>query len=289
MDAAIIAEAKSQTDQEYFAAERQLAQAQYEQDIQDANGNAAAIAKAERGLSDKLIQIKLDELDKRQQIGDAVFGAANNLFGGLAELVGKETALGKALFLFQQAAAIGQIIFNTAIANSKAVAQFPVTLGMPWVAINTASAVGSIASVVGQTIAGFSGGGYTGGTKKNKPAGIVHEGEWVASQDMVNNPFTGPIIANLEAMRTNPVTVTQAAVQASKSNQSSGSASTTSGHPELVSGSNTIMQSTSSPGMTNDIALKLIDVLENWDPAISIELLERRQNLYNKVTKGGLK
>jgi len=222
MDAAIIAEAKSQTDQEYFAAERQLAQAQYEQDIQDANGNAAAIAKAERGLSDKLIQIKLDELDKRQQIGDAVFGAANNLFGGLSELAGKESALGKALFLFQQAAAIGQIIFNTAIANSKAVAQFPLTLGMPWVAINTASAVGSIASVVAQSIAGFSGGGYTGGTKKNKPAGIVHEGEWVASQDMVNDPFTGPIIANLEDMRNNPVTVTQAAVQASKSNRSSG-------------------------------------------------------------------
>jgi len=36
----------------------------------------------------------------------------------LAELAGKETALGKALFLFQQAAAIGQVVFNTEVAVS---------------------------------------------------------------------------------------------------------------------------------------------------------------------------
>ncbi|MBA4411159.1 MAG: phage tail tape measure protein [Odoribacter sp.] len=123
MDAALIREAKATTDEEDFAAQRDIAQAQYQQDLIDANSNAVKIAQAERSLSDKLVQIKQDELSKKQEIGDAVFSAANSLFGGLAELAGKETAMGKALFLFQQAAAIGQVIFNTAIANAKAVAE----------------------------------------------------------------------------------------------------------------------------------------------------------------------
>lgn len=78
MDAALIREAKSATDQEYFAAQRDLAQAQYQQDLIDANENAAKIATAERSLSDKLIQIKLDELSRKQEINDAVFSAGSS-------------------------------------------------------------------------------------------------------------------------------------------------------------------------------------------------------------------
>jgi len=75
--------------------------------------------------------------------------------GVLSEVVGQETALGKALFLMQQAAAIGQVVFQTAIANAKAVAASPLTAGQPWVGINTASAAVSIASIVAQSIAKF--------------------------------------------------------------------------------------------------------------------------------------
>jgi len=222
MDAAIIDQAKAATDEEKYAAERELAQAQYDQDIQDANGNAAKIAQAERGLSDRLIQIKLDELDRRQQIGDAVFGAANTLFGALVDLAGKETALGKALFLFQQTAAIGQIIFNTGIANAKALAASPLTFGQPWVTINTITGAASIAAVVAQSIAGFSGGGYTGSGNKNEVAGQVHKDEYVVPSKVLNSPLGAALVANLEDMRTNPVMVTQAAVQASRSNRNSG-------------------------------------------------------------------
>jgi len=288
MDAAIIAEAKSGTDAEYFAAQRQLAQAQYEQEIQDANGNAAKIAQAERGLSEKLIQIKLDELDKRQQIGDAVFGAANNLFGGLSELAGKESALGKALFLFQQAAAIGQIIFNTAIANSKAVAQFPITLGQPWVTINTASAVGSIASVVAQSIKGFAGGGFTDGDRIYR-AGEKGK-EWISPNWMIDNPVTGPIIANLEDMRKNPVTVTQAAVQASKRNGSQGGDSTSSSDPELVPGSNPIAP-TAAATMSDESLIrweKIADRFESMEFNFNFtefEKIQKRRALREKQSK----
>lgn len=206
MDAALFDEAKAQTDQERWTAQREIAQAQYDEEVTAANGNKTKIAQAERKLSNQLVQIKLDELDKRQQIGDAILGAANNAFGQLAEIVGKETALGKALFLFQQASAIGQIVFNTAIANAKALALSPLTAGMPWTAINTASAAVSIAAVVAQTIQGFKGkadGGFTEPGGKYEPAGIVHKGEYVIPQEGVNNPALRPYINMFEMARRN--------------------------------------------------------------------------------------
>ena len=139
-------------DKQKWEAERTLARTQYLQELKDSKGQSNKVQKAEKKLSDQLLKIKMEELIARQTIGDKVFEGADNIFGGLAELAGKETALGKAAFLFQPAAAIGQIIFNTAIANSKAAALFPLTGGMPWVGINTAAAAISIALVVKQAI-----------------------------------------------------------------------------------------------------------------------------------------
>jgi hypothetical protein len=217
MDKAIIDMAKAQWDEDRWAAEKELAQAQYEQELLAADGHAASIAQAERNLSDRLIAIKTDELNKRQAIGDAIFGAANNMFGALVDLVGKETALGKALYLFQQAAAIGQIVFNTAIANAKAVAASPLTFGQPWVTLNSISAAANIAGVVAQTIGSFTGsgkkgkskskgfaaGGYTGDGDRYEPAGIVHKGEYVIPREGVNNPRLQPFINIFEMARRN--------------------------------------------------------------------------------------
>jgi len=252
MDAALIHEAKAQGDQERWAAERELAQAQYNQDLIDAKGNAVLIAQAERRLSDTLIQIKIDELNRRQEIGDAIFGAANTLFGSLVELAGKESAIGKALFLAQQAAAIAQIIFNTAIANAKAVAASPLTFGQPWVTLNTVSAGVSIAAVVAQTIKGFATGGYTGPGGKYEPAGVVHKGEWVATASMVNDPFTGSIIAGLENLRQTRYTPTGGAIQASQSNRSYSS----SGYASNSSAAPVIPNSFQDPNQMDNITAK---------------------------------
>jgi hypothetical protein len=295
MDAALIREAKSTTDQEDFAAQQDLARANYQQELIDAQGNAAKIATAERRLSDQLIQIKLDELSKKQEIGDAVFSAANSLFGGLAELAGKETALGKALFLFQQAAAIGQVIFNTAIANAKAVAQFPLTLGMPWVAINTAMAVGSIASIVAQSIANFSQpkgffeGGYTGQGGKNEPAGVVHKGEYVIPADMLRNPQIAQMVSGLENIRQSRYGITPQAYQTTtRPGFASGGYTTQIQKPVKVK----IKKDKNDGSMSNETALALIesiDKLHSWNPSISIESYERKRDDWKKTTTGGLR
>ena len=66
----------------------------------------------------------------------------------LGQIAGKNKGLAIAGVVISQAAAIGQIISQTAIANAKSVAASPLTAGMPWVAINTISAGLSIASTI---------------------------------------------------------------------------------------------------------------------------------------------
>lgn len=298
MDAALIREAKSTTDEEDFAAQRDIAQAQYQQDYLDADGNRAKIVVAERALKDQLIQIKLDELSKKQEIGDAVFSSANSLFGGLAELAGKETTLGKALFLFQQAAAIGQVIFNTAIANAQAVAAFPITFGMPWVAINTASAIGSIASIVAQSIAnfsqpkGFSEGGYTGPGGKHEVAGIVHKEEYVIPADLLRNPQIASMAAGIERTRTAKHTITSGAYKASKTRGFAvGGYTSDLSNREGGQKSNS-STSENAANQQNEVLAQLanaIGELKAWKPSISIESYERKREQYNKTTNSGLK
>lgn len=70
-------------------------------------------------------------------------------FGAMLQMVGgniKELAI--AGIILEKVAAISQIISNTGEANAKAVATSPLTFGQPWVAVNTASAAFSIASVI---------------------------------------------------------------------------------------------------------------------------------------------
>jgi len=217
MDQAVYNLASSQTDEEKWSAQKELAEAAYAQEVASAKGNAAMMAQAERKLSDTIVSIKTEELDKRQQIGDAILGAATDGFGVLSDLIGQESALGKAFFLLQQASAIGQIVFNTAVANAKAVAFSPITAGQPWVTINTASAAVSIAGVIAKAIGsfntpsntpaskepGYSTGGYTGPGGKYEPAGIVHKDEYIIPQEGVKNPRLQPFIRLFEQARKN--------------------------------------------------------------------------------------
>lgn len=53
---------------------------------------------------------------------------------------------------------------------------------------------------------GYASGGFTPDGDKDEPVGIVHAGEWVASQKLVKSPKTRPIIEALEyAQRTNTI------------------------------------------------------------------------------------
>ena len=92
--------------------------------------------------------IDMAELESRAELQTAYLDLASGFGSFLKEIAGKNKKLAIAGVIVEQAAAIGKIIVNTGIANAKAVAASPLTGGLPWVAINTATAALSIASSV---------------------------------------------------------------------------------------------------------------------------------------------
>jgi hypothetical protein len=67
--------------------------------------------------------------------------------------------------------------------------------------IGTIAAIAGIALIIGLLSKGFADGGFTAPGGRNQVAGIVHAGEWVAPQWMVNSPSFGATIASLERGR----------------------------------------------------------------------------------------
>jgi hypothetical protein len=69
----------------------------------------------------------------------------------ISTLAGENKKAQIAGLLIEKAASIATIISNTAGANAKSVLASPLTAGQPWVGINTASAVFSVAKVIAET------------------------------------------------------------------------------------------------------------------------------------------
>lgn len=96
------------------------------------------IIKETKARADQEVKI---ERSKDNVLISAKLGVVNQISGIIGQLAGKNKALGIASVVIEKAAAIAQIISNTAIANAKAIAVSPITGGQPWVAINTASGI----------------------------------------------------------------------------------------------------------------------------------------------------
>lgn len=105
-------------------------------------------ADARKQISDQEIATERAATQAKHEINMAYLGLFEQFGNVLGQVAGKNKALAIAGVVISQAAAIGQIIAQTGMANAKAVAASPLTFGMPWVAINTVSAALSIASTI---------------------------------------------------------------------------------------------------------------------------------------------
>jgi len=101
-----------------------------------------------RGIVSEEIKTEKAAAAAKQAINMAYLGLFEQFGNLLSQIAGKNKGIAIAGVVISQAAAIGQIISNTAIANAKSVAASPLTAGQPWVAINTISAGLSIASTI---------------------------------------------------------------------------------------------------------------------------------------------
>lgn len=90
----------------------------------------------------------LARLEAKQAIVSAELDLAMQAGQLIQQLAGENKKAQIAGLIIEQAGAIGKIASNTAVANAKSVAAFPLTAGQPWVTINTVSAALSAASVI---------------------------------------------------------------------------------------------------------------------------------------------
>lgn len=156
------------------------AEKKYDREIELAEGNSYKVKKAEKQKDREIAKIKSDAAKKQfaMQVIQAVAQTATNALN----------AYGSAA----QVPVIGYIL--APIAAAMAVA---------------AGAI-QIATIKKQQQAseaqGYMSGGFTPEGKPDEVAGVVHKGEWVASQRLVNNPRTRPLLEALDyAQRTNTI------------------------------------------------------------------------------------
>lgn len=148
---------------------------EYEEAVKQAEGNKYLETKLEKQKQDEIAAIKNEAEEKMygMQIAEAI----------------AQTAM-SAIAAYQSAAAIPAVGWIMApIAASMAAAAG---------AIQIAAIKKQHEAAMSQ---GYAAGGYTKRGDKYEPAGIVHAGEWVAPQEMVQSPVTGPIINMLESAR----------------------------------------------------------------------------------------
>lgn len=210
----------------------------------------------------------------------------------------KKMAIKKKYANAQFLVAASQIVVSTSLAIMQALAQLGPIAGA--IAAGIIGATGAVQLVTAnkerQKMQGYADGGFTKPGDKKEPAGIVHAGEYVIPQDGVNNAQLRPVIDLIEIARRNgslarldlrPVVASIGGGSGYSSGGSVGFSTNTS--PAPVPSIQTNESGTQFTPAQIDKLNGLLERMADWDPAISIELLERRQNLYKKITKGGLK
>jgi tape measure domain-containing protein len=109
----------------------------------------------------------------------------SSLASGMASLAKEGSATQKAFFVTSKALAVASIIMNAHMKSWDVAATTPGLPGMTAKATILALGYAEAALVAAQTVASFSKGGYTGDGGKYQPAGVVHAGEVVFSQEDV--------------------------------------------------------------------------------------------------------
>ena len=116
----------------------------------------------EESFADAKIKIAEKEADSKAEIQNAVLDTVSSGINVLKGLAGENKKVQKALLIAEGAASVAKIAVNTGVANAKAVAAFPLTVGQPWVTINSINAGLGIAAAVSATSKGISALGESG-------------------------------------------------------------------------------------------------------------------------------
>lgn len=152
----------------------------YEKEIQAAEGNQFKINQIEKKKEEETAKIK-NEANKKMFAMEVIQAVASTAQGAI-----------NAYTSAAQVPMVGYILAPIAAATA-------IAAGMMQVASIKKQQEASMAQ-------GYAEGGYTPKGGKYQPVGVVHAGEWVASQSLLANPSTAAIIQSLDyAQRTNTI------------------------------------------------------------------------------------
>lgn len=135
-----------------------------------------------------LISEEKYQQDKLQLQAISTASYMEGMFSGFASMVDENSKTYAVLFAAQKAFAVAQAMLNIPAAYSKA---YDAVVGTPYIGPYIAPAVGAAAAAlqVAQAASikgvGFADGGFTGHGGKYEPAGIVHRGEGVLTQEEI--------------------------------------------------------------------------------------------------------
>lgn len=138
--------------------------------------------KIQEEYAQKYQDLQQSQHQTQLELYGSLLSQASTVWGSMTEMVkssaGEQSSAYKAMFLMQQAIAIGQAIISTELAATKALELGPV-LGIPASTLVRGMGYASVGLIAAQTIAGFSSGGYTGNMGRGDVAGVVHGQEYV--------------------------------------------------------------------------------------------------------------
>lgn len=152
----------------------------------------ATVENGEAAHQERLAAIQREYGDKQGAYGQAqsqfMLGIAGSLFGSLAEIArngaGEQSKTYRALFALSQGFAVAQAliaVYQNAAEASKQAGGYPYNI--PIIAGAIAQGLAIVAQIRSVQPGGYATGGYTGPGGKYEPAGIVHRGEGVLSQE----------------------------------------------------------------------------------------------------------
>lgn len=142
------------------------------------------------------------QYEAQMQMYGQLLSQTSTIWGDMTQMTkdakGENSRTYRAMFYIQKEMAIAQQIINTELAASATTAQTGI-FGLPAAAVIRATGYAGVALIKAQQYMGtFADGGYTGRGGKYDPAGIVHKGEVVWSQEDIKR-WGGPV--NVDLMR----------------------------------------------------------------------------------------
>lgn len=162
---------------------------QVDQAAQDPNANMQELAAQREAIwqehHERMVAIESDYYANSQALQLAGMGQiASGLTSIVGDMAGEQSSAYKAMFAIEKGFAIAQSALAIQTGISKAVALgFPQNI--PVIAQTVMEGAKITSAIKSITDTGFSGGGYTGHGGKYEPAGVVHKGEGVLTQEEV--------------------------------------------------------------------------------------------------------